>query len=299
MIICIDNSNIINICYCSMISIKQKENGNDYVIKEEDIPFFFHLYLKKIMPFLTTYKNVFFCCEGKNSTGWRKQIYPPYKENRKDRADNPNFNYIIECYKKCEELLNFFNGKVLRVENCEADDCIYQVCKYYAEKGEQVKIVSTDKDLTQIMNFYPEFVTQYNPIKQTNMEINPNIIIEKCVIGDPSDNIKPFKGIGPKTFEKMLKDKILWNKKIDQEIYDKVEKIVDLRKYPEEYQNNILKEIETPFNKMDVQSIEKFMLDNSLNNCYKNWTSSWLPDIQSLDFEQPDAMDEIMDILNG
>ena len=299
MKIVIDNSNIINICYCSMISIKQKENGKDYVIKEEDIPFFFHLYLKKLMPFITTYKDVIFCGEGKGSTTWRKSIYPPYKETRKSRNDNPNFNYINDCYRKCEELLKLFNGKVLRVDNCEADDCIYQVCKYYAEKGESIKILSSDKDLAQIMNFYPEYVTQVNPSTFVELQPNPNIILEKCVVGDISDNIKPFKGIGPKTFEKMLNDKALWNKKIDPEIFEKVEKIIDLRKYPKEYQEAIVEEIKKPFNKMNTEAIEKFMLDNGLKSCYNAWTSTWLPDINAMEFEPEDAMDEIMDLLGG
>lgn len=298
MVIAIDNSNIINISYASMVSIKKKENP-EYVIVEEDLGMFFHLYLKKIMMYLTSYENVIFCGEGKNSSGWRKSIWPPYKENRKDRADNPDYKYIIDAYQKTEELLKLLHCKVLRVDNCEGDDCIYQVCKYYTEQGEQVKIISTDKDLTQIMNFYPDLVTQYNPIKQCEFKANENIILEKCVIGDPSDNLKPFKGIGPKTFEKMLNDKALWAKKVDPEIFEKIEKVVDLRKYPIEYQNAIVEEIKKPFNEMDIQGFEKFLLGNGLKSCMISWNNEWLPALSLLGKEEVDCMDEIMDLLNS
>lgn len=298
MVIAVDVSNIINICYNSMISIKKKDDP-EYIIKEDDLGMYFHLFFKKVMPILTTYKEVYFCGEGKGSTSIRRALYPPYKENRKDRADNPDFKYIIDAYQKTEEVLKLFNCKVLRVDNCEGDDAIYQVCKYYAEQGEQVKIISTDKDLTQIMNFYPDLVTQYNPIKQCEMEANPNIILEKCVVGDISDNIKPFKGIGPKTFEKMLEDPVLWNKKIDKEVYEAVEKIVDLRKYPQKYQDAILEEIKKPFNKLDVVGIEKFLLDNGLKSCYHTWSNEWLPSLNLLGKEQADCIDEIMELLKA
>ena len=104
MVIGADLSNIINISYASMVSIKKKDDP-EYIIKEDDLGMYFHLFFKKVMSILTTYKNVYFCGEGKGSTSVRKNIYPPYKENRKDRADNPDYKYIIDAYQKTEEVL--------------------------------------------------------------------------------------------------------------------------------------------------------------------------------------------------
>jgi 5'-3' exonuclease len=157
--------------------------------------------------------------------------------------------------------------------------------------------------LSQIINFYPEQVTQYNPIKQINIEKNENILLEKALVGDASDNIKAFKGIGPKTFEKMLEDKEVWNKKMtpaNQQMLETVMNIIDLRKYPQKYQDAIKVEIEKPWNEFDEASIEKFLLDNGLKVCYNDWTTSWINDIRAQDYEQKeDAMEEIMDILKG
>jgi 5'-3' exonuclease len=280
-----------------------QKNGDDYVIREEDLGLFYHMFLRKIMPFITSYKDCIFCFEGIYSTKWRKEVFPPYKENRKDTKEDPNYKWVGPMMEKMLEYLSYFHCKTLKVDYCEGDDCIYQVCKYYAEKGEHIRIISSDKDLSQIINFYPEQVTQYNPIKQINIEKNENILLEKALVGDASDNIKAFKGIGPKTFEKMLEDKEVWNKKMtpaNQQMLETVMSIIDLRKYPQKYQDAIKAEIEKPWNEFDEASIEKFLLDNGLKVCYNDWTTSWINDIRAQDYEQKeDAMEEIMDILKG
>lgn len=300
MVLAIDTSNIFFITWSMFKKDIIEKNGEDYIIQEEDTGLFMHMFFRKIMDYITSYKEVVLCYEGKGSTKWRKEQWPPYKENRV--KDDPNYKWVGPLMEKCYSFFENLHVKQLKVDNCEGDDCIYATCKYYAEKGEPVRIISNDKDLSQIMNFYPELVTQFNPIKKENIKKNENILLEKCIIGDASDNIKPFRGIGPKTFEKMLTDKVLWSKKMTPEnlkILEQVEKIVDLRKYPQEYQDAIRDELDKPWNKLDRDSVEKFFIDNGLKSCYNDWSNTWLPDIQSQDFEQPDAMDEIMDILRG
>ena len=303
MICCVDTSNIFFITWSMFKKDCLQKNGDDYVIIEEDLGLFYHMFLRKIMPFITSYKDCIFCFEGVYSTKWRKEVFPPYKENRKDTKEDPNYKWVGPMMEKMLEYLSYFHCKTLKVDYCEGDDCIYQVCKYYAEKGEHIRIISSDKDLSQIINFYPEQVTQYNPIKQINIEKNENILLEKALIGDASDNIKAFKGIGPKTFEKMLEDKEVWNKKMtpaNQQMLETVMSIIDLRKYPQKYQDAIKAEIEKPWNEFDETSIEKFLLDNGLKVCYNEWTTSWINDIRAQDYEQKeDAMEEIMDILKG
>lgn len=308
MVLAIDGSNIFFICYGAFLSNLKENKGEDYIVKKEDFGLFWHMYLRKVMPYLTTYKDCIFCFEGLHSSKWRKEIYPPYKENRADRKEDPNYKYIGDLINKTIDLMKLFHTKVLSVPYCEGDDCIYQTCKYYAEQGEHVKIISTDRDLSQIINYYPEYVVQSVPSMfgrpEHEIEAKENILLEKCIVGDTADNIKPFKGIGPKTFEKMLEDKAVWNKKMTTdklEILEKVMQIVDLRKYPQEYQDSIMVEIKKDWNTFDKQSIEKFMLDNGLNQCYSDW-STWCSDIESLlsdKYEKEDAIDEIMDIING
>lgn len=296
MVCCVDTSNIFFITWSMFKKNCLAKNGDDYVIKEEDLGLFYHMFLRKIMPFITTYKDCVFCFEGPHSTKWRKEVFPPYKENRtKDDRVGPLMEKMLEY-------LSNFHCKILKVDNCEGDDCIYQTCKYYAEKGENVRIISTDKDLSQIMNFYPDNVSQYNPVREENVEKNENILLEKALVGDTSDNIKAFKGLGPKTFEKMMNDKEVWNKKMtpeNQQMLETVMKIIDLRKYPQKYQDAIKEELDKPWNEFDKDSIEKFLLDNGLKSCYSEWTNKWINDIQAQSFESTDAMEEIISLLQS
>lgn len=300
MVCCVDTSNIFFIIWSMFKKDCLQKNGDDYVVREEDLGLFYHMFLRKIMPFITSYKDCVFCFEGPHSTKWRKEVFPPYKENR--TKDDPNYKWVGPLMEKMLEYLSNFHCKILKVDNCEGDDCIYQTCKYYAEKGENVRIISTDKDLSQIMNFYPDNVSQYNPVREENVEKNENILLEKALVGDTSDNIKAFKGLGPKTFEKMMNDKEVWNKKMtpeNQQMLETVMKIIDLRKYPQKYQDAIKEELDKPWNEFDKDSIEKFLLDNGLKSCYNDWTTSWINDIQAQSFESTDAMEEIMEIINS
>lgn len=300
MICAVDFSNQFFIVWSMFLKEKKAQFGDDYLIKEEDIGLLFHMIIRKAMDYITTYRDCILCFEGEHSTAWRKNVWPPYKENRK--KDDPNYQWVGPLMEKCLSFFQNFHIKTLKVPYCEGDDCIYAVCKYYAEKGEEVRIISNDKDLSQIMNWY-DTVSQYNPIKKELVQKNENILLEKALVGDTSDNIKAFKGLGPKTFEKMMEDQTLWNKKMtpdNLELLDTVMKIIDLRKYPQEYQDAIKAELNKPWNNFDPVSVEKFLLDNGLKSCYNDWVSKWCGDIQALNFEEKeDAMDEIMDLLGG
>lgn len=299
MVCVVDFSNVFFIVWSVFLKEQKEKNGDDYLVKEEDIGLFFHILTRKVIEYVIAYKDTVLCWEGEHSTSWRKEIWPPYKENRK--RDDPNYTkWVGVLMEKSYEFLSLFHTKCLKVPYCEGDDCIYQACKYYTEKGEQVKIISSDKDLSQIMNFF-DGVSQYNPRNKENVVRNENILLEKAFIGDPSDNIKAFKGLGPKTFAKMMEDKEFYAKKMtpeNQQLYDTVIKIIDLREFPQKYQNDIKAELEKPWNEFDKDSIEKFLLDNGLKSCYRDWTDRWYQEIMAQDYEQEDAIDEIMEIIN-
>jgi len=299
-VVCVvDFSNVFFIVWSVFLKEQKEKNGDDYLVKEEDIGLFFHILTRKVIEYVIAYKDTVLCWEGEHSTSWRKEIWPPYKENRK--RDDPNYTkWVGVLMEKSYEFLSLFHTKCLKVPYCEGDDCIYQACKYYTEKDEQVKIISSDKDLSQIMNFF-DGVSQYNPRSKENVVRNENILLEKAFIGDPSDNIKAFKGLGPKTFAKMMEDKEFYAKKMtpeNQQLYDTVIKIIDLREFPQKYQNDIKAELEKPWNEFDKDSIEKFLLDNGLKSCYSDWTDRWYQEIMAQDYEQEDAIDEIMEIIN-
>ena len=156
--------------------------------------------------------HVIFCLEGRS---FRKDIYAPYKRNRKDLADamtekEKEENEIFwECY---DDFVDFIKTKtnctVLRNPRTEADDLIARWIDKHPDQKHV--IISTDKDLNQLVN---ENVKQYNGVTETTMthegwfdkKGDPVIdkktkapkgapdtewlIFEKAMRGDPSDNI--------------------------------------------------------------------------------------------------------------
>lgn len=303
MVCLIDTSNIFFITYSMFIKTMKKNNGPDYEIEEKDLGLFWHMFIKYAMPFLTTYENSVWAFEGHNSTAWRKQMYPLYKENRKDRKEDPDYKFIGSLLNEIEVYLSYFHCKTMRVDNCEGDDVIFACAKYYAEKGERIQIISGDEDLTQIALFFDE-VTVFNPIKSRKAEPNPNIIFKKAIVGDTSDNIKGVPKIGEKTFAAMLEDKALWNKKMTPEntvIFENILKIVDLREFPEEYRNNIVKELENKdWNTFDKNKVELFLAEHGLKQCQQEWGSqSGQIEMMLNGNDMAGAEEELMEILNG
>src|SRR5574344_211216 len=271
----VDASNVVNIAYSVFVRLEQKNNGPDYVVKEGDLGFFWHLFMHDVKDYFTSYSDLVFCFEGMNSTAWRKSVYPLYKANRAARKEDPNYALLPKVYGQVEEMLSLFHCKTMRVENCEADDDIFALSEHLSKAGEQVMIVSSDKDLVQIMNYF-DGVHVYSPIKKTNQAKDENILLEKAICGDSSDNIAGVHGIGPKTLEKMLADKAVWAKKMTPEnvdTYESILKIVDLRKFPKEYHDNIIDIFEKKqYNKFDKEAVEAFYMKYGLLQCQNEWS---------------------------
>jgi len=157
--------------------------------------------------------HVVLCLEGRS---WRKDIYAPYKANRKVLLDQRSVKeqeddeLFFESY---NDMIEFFdkrtNCTVIQQENAEADDLIATWIQEHPE--DKHVIVSTDSDFYQLIS---ENVIQYNgttdqivtlegftnaktgePVidKKTGEPkppIDPDFILfEKCVRGDTSDNI--------------------------------------------------------------------------------------------------------------
>jgi 5'-3' exonuclease len=112
-------------------------------------------------------------------------------------------------------------------------------------------------------------------VRKKYIEPNETIVLEKAIVGDASDGIPGIPGIGIKTFEKIIKDRNEWNKKIKNgkmEMLKKFINIIDLRKFPNEYKQNILLEDENnDLNTFDADGVEMFLFENNLNQLLNNW----------------------------
>ena len=103
-VIC-DGSNLIHICWSIARKQKQDETGDkEYTLKQEDIPFFFHIFFRKITPILTNYKDIIFAMEGEGSLNWRRSIYPDYKMNRAQRNNEDEYKLLKSTFPKINEI---------------------------------------------------------------------------------------------------------------------------------------------------------------------------------------------------
>lgn len=139
---------------------------------------------------------------------FRNKIYSEYKANRGDTPEDliPQFDLIKNCVKA-------FNIPQLEIEGYEADDIIATYSTLASKSNISSLIVSSDKDLMQLVN---EKVQMLDPMKNKKIGIHevvekfgvkPNKVVQiQALTGDKIDNIPGAPGIGPKTALELIKE---------------------------------------------------------------------------------------------
>ena len=134
--------------------------------------------------------------------------------------------------------------------NVEGDDII----AYYVnnkKENEKIVIVSSDKDLTQLISdnviiYNPrikDFITKDNSIEKIGIT-HENVVLEKMLCGDVSDNIKGVKGMGEQTLLKLFPNII--NEKADLSFI--IERSKELLRERKESKKKPLKSLENIIN---------------------------------------------------
>jgi DNA polymerase-1 len=161
--------------------------------------FIFHNMLRRITSaHKPDYIAVIFESAGKT---FREEAFPEYKANRE--AMPPELAAQIPYVR---QLLDSQNIPVLQFEGYEADDVIGAISRSAASHDTDVVIVSSDKDMLQLVN---ERVRMLNPMKDDIvydiagatefMGVTPGQIPDLLALkGDPIDNIPGAPGIGEK-----------------------------------------------------------------------------------------------------
>ncbi|MBX0359008.1 DNA polymerase I [Halobacillus sp. Nhm2S1] len=144
-------------------------------------------------------------------TTFRHKTYEDYKGGRQKTPSE-----LSEQFPVLKELLDAFEVNYYQLENYEADDIIGTLATQAGDKGLEVKVISGDKDLLQLVNekitvsLTKKGITNvdtYTPsFLMEKMEVRPDQIIDlKALMGDSSDNIPGVPGVGEKTAVKLLK----------------------------------------------------------------------------------------------
>lgn len=162
-----------------------------------------HYWVERFKP---TSIHVFWDCKTKD--GWRKTFYPEYKDHRGAVYERYNDIDVCKCLMQIEdnakELLEYSNIRQYKVDTQEADDLIYAACVVL---GTDIVIISGDEDLLQINRAMP-YVNVFDPIKKQFMEKpDINLAVAKALMGDKSDNIQGYRGIGKVKSRKLAGDR--------------------------------------------------------------------------------------------
>ena len=137
---------------------------------------------------------------------FRNEIYKDYKANRSDPPDDlaPQFEYIRKA-------VEAFNVPSIEQLNYEADDLIATYAKQIVKAGAKVTIISSDKDLMQLVS---KEIRLFDPMKSKvigekevheKFGVKPDQVIDvQSLAGDSSDNIPGVPGIGVKTASELI-----------------------------------------------------------------------------------------------
>lgn len=153
--------------------------------------------MKLITDFHPTKCAMIFDGGGKNH---RHEIYPEYKAHRPPAPEE-----LIYQFPLIRDLATALGFPIIEKPNTEADDIIATIARKLSSQGEKVIIISSDKDLMQLIG---ENIQMYDPLK--GKYIDAAVVHEKfglppekvrdalALIGDSADNIPGAPGIGPK-----------------------------------------------------------------------------------------------------
>jgi DNA polymerase-1 len=142
----------------------------------------------------------------KSEITFRNKLYPDYKAHRPPAPDE-----LIPQFPLIREAVRAFDLPCLEQAGFEADDLIATYAREAGERGATTTIVSSDKDLMQLVT---DKVTMYDTMKDRRIGIPeviekfgvpPAKVVEvQALAGDSTDNVPGVPGIGVKTAAQLI-----------------------------------------------------------------------------------------------
>ncbi|HEX4367658.1 MAG TPA: 5'-3' exonuclease H3TH domain-containing protein, partial [Rhodopila sp.] len=139
---------------------------------------------------------------------FRTRLYDAYKANRPPPPEE-----LIPQFALIREATEAFGVPAIELADWEADDLIAAYALATTNEGGQVTIVSSDKDLMQLIR---PGVDMLDPIKQKpigpvevmeKFGVTPDKMVEvQALIGDSVDNVPGVPGIGPKGAAQLINE---------------------------------------------------------------------------------------------
>ena len=139
---------------------------------------------------------------------FRSEIYADYKSNRPPPPDE-----LIPQFQLVREATEAMNLPAIDMDGFEADDLIATYARQASEDGADVTIVSSDKDLMQLVT---DRVTMLDAMKsrvigpeqvREKFGVGPERVVDvQALAGDSVDNVPGVEGIGVKTAAQLINE---------------------------------------------------------------------------------------------
>ncbi|MFD2261779.1 DNA polymerase I [Lacibacterium aquatile] len=137
---------------------------------------------------------------------FRNDIYPDYKAHRPPAPEE-----LVPQFALIREATRALNVPCIEMEGYEADDLIAAYAAAEIAEGGKVVIISSDKDLMQLVR---PGVTMLDPMKNRHIAepevfekfgVTPDKVVDvQALCGDSVDNVPGVPGIGPKTAAELI-----------------------------------------------------------------------------------------------
>lgn len=146
----------------------------------------------------------------KDSKSFRNEIYPEYKANRPPAPED-----LVPQFPLIRDATRAFSLPCIEQAGLEADDLIASYARAAQARGWDVTIVSSDKDLMQLVgeengariDMLDTMKSQriYRDEVEEKFGVQPELVGDVlALMGDSVDNVPGIFGIGPKTASKLI-----------------------------------------------------------------------------------------------
>jgi len=208
---------------------KQERNENLIIVdglniafrwRYKRVPYYTNDYVRTVESLAKSYNcgNMIILADGGST--YRKNIYPEYKGNRKDKYDTQTETEKKEFEQFLGEFANAFKKlkskgyMVIKNKGLEADD----LAAWIVGKKEEFNIgdiwlISSDKDWDLLIK---DGVSRFSTVTRKEITIDnweehydvepDKYLTLKCLAGDTGDNIPGIAGIGPKRAVSLIND---------------------------------------------------------------------------------------------
>ena len=189
---------------------------------------------------------------------YRMDMHEEYKGTRKKPQEEEEIKKYEAFFAVLNDLPDQLDEEVLKFRGVEADDILAWITQNVSEKYDHTWIVSSDKDLIQLVDenvsifniFGRKEVTKESLYEDLGL-VPSEFMLSRIIEGDKSDNIIGIEGIGPKRAQSLAKEyktlssliealpikgraKYIQNLNAGVETLVRNEKLINLKKYCED-----------------------------------------------------------------